>query len=521
MAKSSDNPLQPYIIPTLNGGLNTRNDPTLVEDNQVIDCLNIAFDQPGVVGTRAGTETVADEISSSQPGKGMKGYTKVNGNTYLVWKCAGALYYITPGASTNTSIVSGLSSTEVQMDVYNDVLYIANATDDFRSWDGTSTTNHAAVPKGQEFGIYENRAYISGNPSNPSRLYFSDVGAPTTFGGSSYIDINPGDGFKITGIKIAEGVLMVSKGDNVNKFAGGIWTVTFSSASPPVPNGAQRTPAYKGWLRSQTFSRYESAGIYLSDDAVRSVGQLPQYPLGYRDAELSINIKPTVESLQLTWNTLSSAIYINNSYYLSVPYYQSVYNDAVLVYAYGAWSLWNSIYASHFEYWNGYIYYSDSRKGQLWRMNPALKNDNNQPIQAYLITKYYALGSPSVRKQISGVQARLLVDANSLLRVSYSTDFSNYIENTNWTINGGNTTGSPSTTPGLIGSYWGAPGAAYAGTSLPSSDLVFATRRWSFNTKCFLFSLKIEQNQLNKGFKLINFDIVARALPYNDYYDVN
>ena len=517
----ADNPFEPYLIPNLNGGLNTRADKTLIEDNQVADCLNIAFDQPGVVGTRAGTEKVGNQVHASQTGKGIKGYTKNSGSTFLVWKCNATLYYITPISSTNTSIVGGLSSTSVMMDVYNDKLYVANDIDDFRDWDGSTTNTFVSVPKGNIFKIFENRAYISGQSANPSRLFFSDIAAPTTFGGGSYIDINPGDGYKITGLGIAEGVLMVSKGDNVNKRAGGVWQVTFSSASPPVPNGAQRTPAYKGWLNPKVYSQYESSGIYLSDDAVRSVGQQAYYPAGYRDSELSINIRPTIAALQSTWNTLSTGLYLNNTFYLSVPYAQGVYNDTVLVYAYGAWSFWNNIFAGEFEFWNNYLYYYDSRKGQLWRINPSLKNDDGVAIHSYLITKYYALGSSSVRKQISGIQARLLADANSTIRVSYSTDFNNYIANTTWTVSGGEAAGAPSTTPGLLDSFWGSMSAAFGGTSLPSESQIFATRRWSFNKKCFLISLKLEQEQLNKGFKLINFDFVARQLPYNDYYNVN
>lgn len=517
---SKDNPFQPILIPNLNGGLNTRTHPTLVDDAQVIDALNVDFDQPGVVGTRPGTEKVADEVSSTFPGVGIKDFTKTNGSTYLVWKCAGTLYYLTPGATTNTSIVGSLSTSEVEMATYGDKIYISNATDDYRSWDGSTTATYASAPKGSFLKIFNNRAYIAGNPTLPSRVYVSVAGDPTTFtgAGTTPADINAGDGYKITGIDITEGAIVVSKGDNVNKYAGGIWYLTFDGSGNLT---ATQAPAYKGWLRRQTVSRYENASIYLSDDAVRSLGQLPQYPAGYRDAELSINIRPTIAALQSSWNTKSAGIYVKNKYYLSVPTFSSSFNDSILVYAYGAWGFWDSIYAGEFVYWNGYIYYSDSRVGQIWRINPEVKNDDGEAIRTRIVTKHYALGSPSVRKQVSGINARILADQNSQIRVSYAVNLGNYVKNKTWSIGTTISSGRASTTPGIIGSYYGAKDAAYGGTSIATVDQVFATRRWSFRENPFLISFKFEQNQLNKTFKLINFDIVARQLPYQDYYDVN
>lgn len=520
---AADNPFVPVLIPNQNGGLNTRNNSTLVEDNQFIDGLNLVVDEPGTVGTRPGTEKIANEVSSSQTCRGWLDYTKVNGNTYLVWKCAGSLYYIQPNSTTNTSIASGLSSTEVEMGVFNDKIFISNATDDLRIWDGTTVTTNAGVPKGANMIIFESRMYITGNPTNPSQVYFSDIPAygsdPVTFGGTSVINVNPGDNYKCTGFSISEGRLLISKGDQVNKKAGSVYQVTYNTSG--VPTGAQRVEAQKGWLNSKTTSQYETSAIYLSDDSVRSIGQSAQYPAGYRDSDLSININRTIASIKSTANTLAAGLYNKSSYYLSVPYYQDVYNDIVLVYAYGAWTFWNNIYANRFIFWNGYVYFADSRRGQLWRINPDKKNDDTTAIRAYLITKHYALGSPSVRKQISGIQARLYADSNSRIRVSYSKDQGNYVKNTTWTVGLSQSGGAARTTPGIIGSYYGALDAAYGGTSTPSANQEFSTRRWSFNEKAFLFSVKFEMEQLNKGFKLINFDIISRQMPYNDYFDVN
>lgn len=520
---AKDDPFVPVLIPNQNGGLNTRNNSTLVEDNQFIDGLNVVVDEPGTVGTRPGTEKVADEVSSSQTSRGMKDYTKTNGSTYLVWKCAGSLWYIQPNSTTNTLIASSLSSTDVEMSVFNDKIFISNATDDLRIWNGTTLTTNLGVPKGAHMIIFESRMYITGNPANPSQVYFSDIPTygsdPITFPGGNTINVNPGDNFTCTGFAISEGRLVVSKGDQVNKKAGSIYQITYNTSG--VPTGAQRVEAQKGWLNAKTNSQYETAAIYLSDDSVRSIGQSANFPSSYRDSDLSINIKPTIATVRTTANTLAAGLYHNNSYYLSVPFYQGAYNDVVLVFAYGAWTFWNNIYANNFLFWNGYIYFADSRKGQLWRINPDKKNDDTTAIRAYIITKHFALGSPSVRKQISGIQARLYADSNSRIRVSYSKDLGNYVKNTTWTVGLAQSGGVARTTPGIIGSFYGALDAAYGGTSTPSAGQEFSTRRWSFKEKAFLFSVKFEMEQLNKGFKLINFDIISRQMPYNDYFDVN
>lgn len=60
--------------------------------------------------------------------------------------------------------------------------------------------------------VYQNRLWVAGDASNPSRLYYSDLNDPTAGYSGNFFDINPEDGSKITALHVYRGNLFIFKG---------------------------------------------------------------------------------------------------------------------------------------------------------------------------------------------------------------------------------------------------------------------------------------------------------------------
>lgn len=514
----AQNPYEIYQVRNLNKGLNTYKDKTLLLDEEVSGVSNMDFDFPGKATQRAGYERVGNEISSSLPPLGL-GRLKIQatGADYLVVKVSTAYYYLqTTSTSTWTAIAGVYTASESTFDVYNDKLYVYNDTDSLQEWSGPGAfTAYALAPKGKYGHIYQNRAYVAGVTGNLSRLYYSVVGTVTDFAGagSGFIDVNKNDGYSITGIGESEGTLLVHKG------AGGIYAVSFdSSAVPSVTKAA----AYEGTIRHQTISKFENQSVYLASDSVRSVGQDPYYPVSQRDGEVSLNIRPNIVALQSAFSTISSGYYTNNKYYLSVPVNQNVYNDTVYTYAYGAWSMYQGIYAYQFIDWNGYLHFFDSRKGQMYRMNPVVKNDDGAAIVSFIQTKVFNLDDESNRKQLLGINARTRADQGTAVLLNYAPNLADY--QTGMSASPTTDAFSLGTPAPAFGSYLGVFGAytlPFAGSGANATSTIFMNFRYSFKNHATYVGLQFQHSSLNKSWELLSFDIVFSKGPWHDWHDIN
>lgn len=110
--------------------------------------------------------------------------------------------------------------------------------------DGTTVTrNRSSVPKGS-FGFwYHNFLFVGGVTGNPNRLYFSNLGDPTTFSGTDFIDINANDGDSLTGLAGLYDKLIIFKNNS-------IWAITgFSSSTfvTDVPKGVSTNNLNNGY----------------------------------------------------------------------------------------------------------------------------------------------------------------------------------------------------------------------------------------------------------------------------------
>jgi len=111
------------------------------------------------------------------------------------------------GATTLTA------GAEVNFVMANNATYIFNGVDTvLKTTNGTSATAVASIPKGTDAIWFHNYMFVWGVTSFLDRLYFSAIGDPETYSGTTgFLDVNKGDNEYITTCTVLKDELMILK----------------------------------------------------------------------------------------------------------------------------------------------------------------------------------------------------------------------------------------------------------------------------------------------------------------------
>lgn len=255
-------------------------DNSLIPEDAVTEALNVQFDQIGAVTVRPGLSTLGATIISRNPMPPYGMHLSQAGTALVVLNEGGsAAIYSFNGSSWNLSVGGGTASVTVRFldfgsctialnfsyNTYASMLFIGQNS----GWqDGASYWKSSGTPiQPEQFPgractlgeVYKSRVYLSGDTSkegSPSRLYFSSV--ITTAGNitwdrtTDFIDINPGDGESITGLKRYSLELLVFKSNYIYRFR---------------TSGVDPDPLIKIGTRSQESITEGSKGVYFHHDS--------------------------------------------------------------------------------------------------------------------------------------------------------------------------------------------------------------------------------------------------------------
>lgn len=203
----------------------------LIPKNSVSNSLNINFDDiVGSAKVRPGTVKLGDTVAANKTPLGLGSFVGPGGTPNLLLSVfSGAstatLYYYENGVGPWTaSNETGLSNTNKnRFAVLGGNAFITNATDgmqDSADGDTWSTTNSIDTYTPSLVFRYKARLLAGGDPTLPSRIWFSSIVAP----GSSpfitwdvnattgdWVDINPDDGGQLTGFSESSTFCLVFK----------------------------------------------------------------------------------------------------------------------------------------------------------------------------------------------------------------------------------------------------------------------------------------------------------------------
>lgn len=115
---------KPEILQSrFDGGLNTKDSPSLIDDTESPDCKNVDFGDRGSVKTRQGTSYYNTTAIGAFPGDGLTVYQ----NKMVVWG-GGNMYYMSGTAAVPVTAASGkfASGVNVAYEQYQDILFCSD-----------------------------------------------------------------------------------------------------------------------------------------------------------------------------------------------------------------------------------------------------------------------------------------------------------------------------------------------------------------------------------------------------------
>ena len=240
-------PLQPQEIKNLGiyGVLRPAEiDDGLIPDEAVTEALNMHFDRRGAAIVRPGLIGVGSTITGTDVYPCVGLHNSQSSTLLAVFSGAGSsrIFWFDNG-SWITGLTAGTGSVRIRMVDFGSYTIILNmsypgGSNTYGSMqvfpvraESTSyfATTHAYTNIQNMWGYvpslgetYKSRVYVGGDPRYPSRLFFSSVisgtGRITWSPTADFVDINPGDGEDMTGLKRFSLELLVFKPNYIYRF---------------------------------------------------------------------------------------------------------------------------------------------------------------------------------------------------------------------------------------------------------------------------------------------------------------
>lgn len=218
-------PTEVLRLGPFSGGLNTGSDPALVQDTELIQCLNFELDIDGSLVSRPAIQVTVQGAQNER--LFIFGSVVFSGTLYLFATRNGGTYVSSNAGSSWTHLNPGGLSRECKtMEVYNNTVWLPatpGSANGGISWTvGGGAAAVAAMPRGEKCVVHKNRLYICpGNTAtaNSSRLSFSQSADFTTWPGPNFIDVQPGDGDTLNNIVVYQDNLLLFKGESTHVLA--------------------------------------------------------------------------------------------------------------------------------------------------------------------------------------------------------------------------------------------------------------------------------------------------------------
>ena len=272
--------------------------------------------------------------------------------------------------------------------------------------------NTTGGPVGAYIDLYKDSLFIFGDPSNPSRLYYSGGGDMindfTIANGGGFIDISKNDGSIGTGVKPFKNTLLVFKEDS-------LWQFSFSTSG--LPSITQINPAV-GAIAPRSIIGVENDIFFASRRGIFTVGNEPGFSFDVlRTNELSARVRPLFQAINTNYLTTIAGIYAtsdntNLCIFAYTPAGETT-NKKALIFdrERSAWYEWTNINANC---WTNYIetdgstsvLYGDDSSGYVKQILTGT-DDFGASIDGYFKTQACSFGALNTYKSLKDVDITL------------------------------------------------------------------------------------------------------------------
>lgn len=411
-------------------GLNNLVSPSLLDNKEWADLMNMEYDEGGVLRKRFGYKKVGDTLTDA---RGLGFYT-TDTIRQLVTIDNGTLKNYT---GTSWSAATGDTFTADKDTVFAQArlkLFIWNGTDGGAYYNGTTVTRPGTMPKASFSVYYQNKHIAAGVPGQASRLYISNIADATDFtvatGGTqpqpdstndsengnpnvpgatvfsgtpslteaNVIDIRKNDGDKITGLGLFQDLVIIFKERS-------IYQLTFdSSGNPTVTPITYAT----GSVSHKSIVPVENDLYFMSREGVRILGNQQGYISSsgstIRTRVISIRIQPVIDSINQASFTRMNGIYYNYKYILAFPTgSSSIDRQAVYDTRFDAFSVWKNFNAQQMVVYvdasnKQYLYFLDDGGTQVYQRAQGTYSDDGEAIEAWATSCAQNIQNPDLTK---------------------------------------------------------------------------------------------------------------------------
>jgi hypothetical protein len=333
----------------ISGGGNTRQDPVLIKENQVMLIYNADISIAGQSTKRRGITLI--ENLGTDAGTGLFGYEPDGGTNLLVathgqkletWTGTGSF------AERKTNFTNNLQTTIIKAGESGEgeVFLVGNGTDNWFRFEpddlgtpedlgNTSGTGSDSPPKSTVALYYRNRVWVLKDaPSGLGNLFFSSA-YPATY--STAFD-TVADAFRIPcGTERAlvglrdQGIIIVGSDQ--------IWGLNPSVTPAPTTDKPEKLLSI-GAVANNTVCTVSDDVLFLATDGVRGVFRTQQDKLQMGQSfPLSFSLKDEFDTISWAYISKACAVYFDNKYMLALPVSEATYNNSVWVY-YPATNAW-------------------------------------------------------------------------------------------------------------------------------------------------------------------------------------
>lgn len=390
--------LTPINVETF-GGLNLRDDPQEVGPNAAIDMSNVEIDRQGRLRTRDGIVSFATTAAGT--------ISRVDvGGEYLFTYRGGTVDAI-DGLGNVTALGTADTGSFAHLGTPTATYFFFRGSP-MKRWNLTTFVNSVGTPVHIAVSPWDNRLVQAnfgaaadsptGANGSQSTVFFSDAGAPETFGANNYIHLQPGDGEAIEGMVSYGDFLFVFKPNNMFVFYG----VSTSSTGTPVFN--YRRVSLPSPLRAYTSNDHQIAvgpyGVYFAayDGIYRTTGGAPVRISGPIEGVFTAN--ETDSSLSAASDSsIELGVGGNRLFVQYTPAVGGYNNTLVFDEDTDQWSLWHlpsgkgCVPVGWINDFSSYAYFT-AGSNKIYKFTPGTATDDGAAMAAYYQSGWYDLGTP-------------------------------------------------------------------------------------------------------------------------------
>ncbi len=213
-------------------------DESLSPADSVELAINVHFDRIGAVTRRDGLTRLGSQITAGTAVLGMGFFRNNAGTIFAGLAKVGTVVYANTGSGW-TSVRTGLTAAgKARFTNLVDYAFMVNGNGNevAASWPGSGSfgsTNIASLPKGDYIENFRNRIWIA--DASVDKLYYSDVvtTSNTITGGTSFLQISPNDGERITGLWRHPRALLVFKENHIYR----VFNTNSTDPDPSIMRG--------------------------------------------------------------------------------------------------------------------------------------------------------------------------------------------------------------------------------------------------------------------------------------------